>query len=268
MYGRPRCREIPRRLEHLINVINPFPPTDRALRDPNGLLAMGGDLAPGTLVSAYAQGIFPWFSDDEEILWWTPCPRLVLQTGNIHVSRSMSKFLRQSDWTLMYDAAFSEVIQNCATVARDGEATGTWITQEMRSAYQVLHKMGVAHSVEVYEANQLIGGLYGVLLGRVFFGESMFSLRSNASKVAFIALSRACAQGGVKLIDCQVDNPHLMSLGATSMPRKDFENHLRDAIKVTMEEILSDPLCLVPERRRTLPERLGSFDLRSMEQLL
>lgn len=229
---------------------------------------MGGDLAPATLVSAYAQGIFPWFSNDKEILWWTPCPRLVLQTGHIHISRSMRKFLRQSDWMLRYDSAFAEVIQCCATVARDGEGNGTWITQEIQSAYQTLHEMGVAHSVEVYDADQLIGGLYGILLGRVFFGESMFSLCSNASKVALIALTRACAKGGIKLIDCQVDNPHLLSLGATSMPRKDFENHLRDAIKVAMNDILSDPLCLIPERRQTLPERLGSIAPESMEELL
>jgi len=236
------------------------------MREPNGLLAMGGDLTPATLVSAYAQGIFPWFSDDEDILWWTPCPRLVLESGNIHVSRSMRKCLRHCDWTLRYDQTFSDVIQHCATVARD--ADGTWITQEMQGAYQTLHEMGVAHSVEVYEAGQLIGGLYGVLLGKMFFGESMFSLRSNASKVAFIALSKACAQGGVKLIDCQVDNPHLLSLGATSMPRKDFENHLRDAIKVNMDDILSNPLCLVPTRQQTLPERLGSVAAQAAEELL
>ena len=236
------------------------------MREPNGLLAMGGDLAPTTLVSAYAQGIFPWFSDDEEILWWTPCPRLVLESGGIHVSRSMRKCLRHSDWTLRYDQAFSEVIQHCATIARS--SNGTWITEEMQGAYQTLHEMGVAHSVEVYEAEQLIGGLYGVLLGKMFFGESMFSLRSNASKVAFIALSKACAQGGVKLIDCQVDNPHLLSLGATSMRRKDFENHLSDAIKVSMKDILSNPLCLVPARQQTLPERLGSVAAQSAEELL
>ena len=236
------------------------------MREPNGLLAVGGDLAPTTLVSAYSQGIFPWFSDDEDILWWTPCPRLVLESGKIHVSRSMRKCLRQCEWTLRYDHAFSAVIQHCATVARD--ADGTWITREMQEAYQTLHEMGVAHSVEVYEAGRLIGGLYGVLLGKMFFGESMFSLRTNASKVAFIALSKACAQGGVELIDCQVDNPHLLSLGATSMSRKDFENHLRDAIKVNMKDILSNPLCLVPTRQQTLPERLGSIAAQSAEELL
>ena len=266
MYGRTRCRKIPRRFRHAIEVINPFPPTDRAMREPNGLLALGGDLTPAMLLSAYAQGIFPWFSDNEEILWWTPCPRLVLQTRDIHISRSMRKLLRQSDWTLRYDRAFNKVIRYCATITRD--ADGTWITREMQSAYQTLHEMGVAHSVEVYEAGQLIGGLYGVLLGKMFFGESMFSLESNASKVACIALSKTCAQGGIDLIDCQVENPHLSSLGATLMARKDFENHLHGAIKISMEDILSNPLRLVPERRQSLPERLGSRALRSMGELL
>lgn len=238
------------------------------MTQPNGLLAAGGDLKPATLISAYAQGIFPWFDDDEEILWWTPCPRLVMRTSNVRISRSMRKHLRQSHCHLRYDSAFSEVIHHCATAARGGDVAGTWITEDMQAAYQKLHEIGIAHSIEVYEGNQLIGGLYGILLGHMFFGESMFSLCSNASKVAFIALNRTCAGAGVNLIDCQVDNPHLSSLGATTMPRRDFEKHLRGAIKVDMTDILKDPHCLVPERRQTLPERLRTSAPQLLEELL
>ena len=238
------------------------------MKEPNGLLAMGGDLTPVALISAYAQGIFPWFGNNEEILWWTPCPRLVLRTNEIHISRSMRKHLRRSHWKLRYDGAFDDVVHHCAHVARGEEAKGTWITHDMQAAYQTLHKMGIAHSVEVYEGRRLIGGLYGILLGEMFFGESMFSLCSNASKVALIALSRACAQAGIELIDCQVDNPHLSSLGASLMPRRDFENHLREAIKTDMADILKNPLCLVPEGSQTLTERLNGTVPQSLEQLL
>ena len=238
------------------------------MTEPNGLLAVGGDLSPATVLCAYAQGIFPWFGDDEEILWWTPCPRMVLRPSEIHISRSMRKHLRQSDWEIRYDSAFDDVITHCASVARGAEAAGTWITSDMQVAYQALHDMGVAHSVEVFENDRLIGGLYGVLLGQMFFGESMFSLCSNASKTAFIALSKACAQAGIDLIDCQIANSHLASLGATHMSRKDFENHLRDAIKVDMGDIFTNPLRLVPERRQTLDERLLNLVPRSLEELL
>ncbi len=227
-------------------MLNLFPPTAQALREPNGLLAVGGDLKPDTLISAYAQGIFPWFNEGEDILWWSPDPRLVVRTARVHISRSMRKALKANDWTLSYDDDFDAVIHHCASVDRGGRETGTWITEAMKGAYLRLHELGLAHSVEVKEHAQLVGGLYGVLLGNMFFGESMFSLKANASKAAFIALSRACHNSGIELIDCQVENPHLLSLGADLMSREDFENHVRDAIKVDMSLLLSQPLCMAP----------------------
>ena len=182
-------------------MVNPFPPTSRALREPNGLLAVGGDLQPETLISAYAQGIFPWFNEGEDILWWSPDPRLVLRTAEVHISRSMRKALKNSDWTLSYDDDFNAVIHHCANVDRGGREAGTWITEAMQDAYLRLHELGLAHSVEVREGGHLVGGLYGVLLGNMFFGESMFSLQANASKVAFIALSKACHNSDIELID-------------------------------------------------------------------
>ncbi len=225
-------------------MVNPFPPTSQAQREPNGLLAVGGDLQPETLISAYAQGIFPWFNEGEDILWWAPDPRLVMRTAEVHISRSMRKALKTNDWTLSYNDDFSAVIHYCASVDRSGPDAGTWITEAMQGAYIRLYELGLAHSVEVREHGRLVGGLYGVLLGTMFFGESMFSLQANASKVAFIALSRACHNSGIKLIDCQVENPHLLSLGADLMSREDFENHVRDAIKVDMRSLLSQPLCV------------------------
>jgi leucyl/phenylalanyl-tRNA--protein transferase len=237
---------------------NPFPPTSQALDEPNGLLAVGGDLEPSTLLCAYAQGIFPWFESDQEILWWSPDPRLTLRSEEIHISRSLKKAIRQCGWRLQYDAAFAVVVSHCAHSDRNQPEAGTWITPDMHAAYCALHDLGVAHSVEVYEADTLIGGLYGILLGNMFFGESMFSLQSNASKMAFLALSKACRDHGIDLIDCQVHNDHLVSLGAQTMPRQDFENHLRDAIKPPMQDILANPLCLVSDNPLPLEQRLGT----------
>ena len=241
-----------------MSLVNLFPPTSQALREPNGLLAVGGDLQPETLISAYAQGIFPWYNEGEDILWWSPDPRLVLRSAKVRISRSMRKALKTSDWTLSYDDDFNAVIHHCACVDRGGRETGTWITEAMQDAYLRLHKLGVAHSVEVREHGHLVGGLYGVLLGNMFFGESMFSLQTNASKVALIALSRACYNSDIELIDCQVENPHLLSLGADLMSREDFENHVQDAIKVDMQALLSTPLCMVSTPPLPLAMRLAN----------
>ena len=199
---------------------NPFPPTSQALDEPNGLLAVGGDLEPGTLLCAYAQGIFPWFESDQEILWWSPDPRLTLRSDAIHISRSLKKAIRQCGWRLQYDTAFADVVSHCAHAYRNQPGAGTWITTDMHAAYCALHDLGVAHSVEVYEEGTLIGGLYGILLDNMFFGESMFSLQSNASKMAFVALAKLCRDHSIEVIDCQVHNEHLVSLGAQTCPVK------------------------------------------------
>ena len=237
---------------------NPFPPTSQALDEPNGLLAVGGNLDPSTLLCAYAQGIFPWFESDQEILWWSPDPRLTLRSDQIHISRSLRKAIRQRGWRLQYDTAFADVMSHCAHADRKQPEPSTWITSDMHAAYCALHELGVAHSVEVYEAETLIGGLYGVLLGDMFFGESMFSLQSNASKMAFVALCKLCRNHGIDVIDCQVHNEHLVSLGAQTMPRKDFENHLRDAIKTPMTDVFANPFCLLSKESLPLEKRLGA----------
>ena len=172
---------------------NPFPPTSQALTEPNGLLAVGGDLTPETLISAYAQGIFPWFEPGQEILWWSPDPRSVLFPDRLHISRSLNKFLRKSTWRISCDTRFAEVVDRCASALRheDHDAEhSTWISAEMRHAYDALHQLGVAHSIEIADQDRLLGGLYGVMLGNVFFGESMFSDHTNGSKVALIALAQ------------------------------------------------------------------------------
>ena len=247
---------------------NPFPPTSQALDEPNGLLAVGGDLEPSTLLCAYAQGIFPWFESDQEILWWSPDPRLTLRSDQIHISRSLRKAIRQCGWRLQYDTAFADVMSHCAHADRKQPEPSTWITSDMHAAYCALHELGVAHSVEVYEAETLIGGLYGVLLGDMFFGESMFSLQSNASKMAFVALCKLCRNHGIDVIDCQVRNEHLVSLGAQTMPRKDFENHLRDAIKTPMTDVFANPFCLLSKESLPLEKRLGAQLAVTVEELL
>lgn len=204
-----------------------FPPTANALPEPNGLLAVGGDLSPGRLLCAYRRGIFPWYEQGQPILWWTPDPRMVVAPGRVHCSRSLEKFLRKSSWTVTLDCAFEQVVTACAG-ARP-KSRGTWITSQMREAYTQLHALGFAHSAEVFnDQNQLVGGIYGVALGRVFFGESMFSHRSNASKTAFITLARWLQLQGFELIDCQVANPHLSSLGAYEIDRNQFERLLSE----------------------------------------
>ena len=204
-----------------------FPPTHQALDDPAGLLAMGGDLSPERLLHAYSLGIFPWYSDDEPILWWTPDPRCVLFPEQLVVSKSLKKRLRKS-YTVTCNKAFAQVMSYCATV--DGRTNNTWINQEMLHAYIELHRLGHAHSIEVWFDTELIGGLYGLKIGRVFFGESMFSRATDGSKIALTALTQMCSKAGVKLIDCQVENPHLLSMGASLLPRLDFERILRENV--------------------------------------
>lgn len=197
-----------------------FPPPERAMAEPNGLLAAGGDLTPARLLQAYRRGIFPWFAPGQPILWWCPDPRTVVRPADLHVSRSMRKVLKQGRLRVAFDRNFPAVISACA--APRAGASGTWITPKMQDAYIELHRLGHAHSVEVYQDDELVGGLYGIALGRVFFGESMFSRVDNASKVAFITLVRQLEAWGFALIDCQMPTEHLFSLGASSMPRAEF----------------------------------------------
>ena len=201
----------------------PFPNVNLALKEPNGLIAIGGDLSIDRMLLAYENGIFPWYGEGEPILWYSPNPRMVITPDKLHVSKSLKKILHSSQFRVCIDMAFKEVILQCRTVQRPGQS-GTWIDDEMVKSYCQLHKLGYAHSYEVYKNDELVGGLYGVALGRVFFGESMFSLVSNASKVAFAHLlqkSKYC------LIDCQIENQHLESLGAFKMPRDLFIQQLK-----------------------------------------
>ncbi|MFB9867244.1 leucyl/phenylalanyl-tRNA--protein transferase [Vreelandella sulfidaeris] len=202
-----------------------FPPTATALDQPNGLLAAGGELTPAWLVNAYRHGIFPWFSDEDPILWWSPDPRMILLPEQFKQRRSLTKRLRHGGFHLTVDQHFDQVIQACAA-PRDEEA-GTWITAEMRDAYNRLHSLGIAHSIEVHQHGQLVGGLYGLAMGPVFFGESMFSRAPDASKVALAQLARAMREHGGKLIDCQMHTPHLASLGAITVARESFINYLK-----------------------------------------
>lgn len=203
----------------------PFPPADRALSRPDGLLAFGGDLSPPRLLNAYRHGIFPWYSDGQPILWWSPDPRMVFHTGAVHLSGRFRRTLRRSTWVARADTAFDRVIARCAQAPRRGQ-DGTWITTAMQDAYRQLHRMGHAHSVEVYAdaspGAPLLGGIYGVAVGRMFFGESMFSDASGGSKVALAALARWLHGQGCPLIDAQVENAHLLGLGAEHMARPRF----------------------------------------------
>lgn len=200
-----------------------FPPPE--LAEPGGLLAVGGDLSPQRLLLAYSMGIFPWFNEQDPILWWSPDPRCIFEPAELKVSRSLAKVLRQGGFTVTFDRAFAEVIDACAELRRHGE--GTWITAEMRQAYCRLHQMGYAHSVEAWRAGELAGGLYGVCLGRCFFGESMFHRVADASKVALVTLARHLQAQDFELIDCQLPSPHLASLGAREIPREEFLRRLR-----------------------------------------
>jgi leucyl/phenylalanyl-tRNA--protein transferase len=201
-----------------------FPDVTLALREPDGLLAVGGDLTPDRILSAYRRGIFPWYSDNQPILWWSPDPRTVLFPARLKISKSLRKTLRQGRFRVTMDHAFRRVIAACAA-PRPG-SSGTWITQEMANAYGALHETGRTHSVECWLDDQLVGGLYGVSIGRVFFGESMFSRVSDASKVAFAWLVRQLKAWKIGLVDCQIYSAHLASLGAEEIPRADFVKYL------------------------------------------
>jgi leucyl/phenylalanyl-tRNA--protein transferase len=199
----------------------PFPPAENALRQPDGLLAIGGDLSSQRLLNAYRHGIFPWYSEGQPILWWAPDPRMVFRTGGIGLSSRFRRALRHSTWQVRADTAFAQVIAACAGTPRPGQE-GTWITDAMQRAYLELHRLGHAHSVEVFDRDRLVGGLYGVAIGRMFFGESMYSGESGGSKIALAALAHRLHAWGWPLIDAQVENPHLLSLGAESWPRPEF----------------------------------------------
>lgn len=199
----------------------PFPPVAQALKEPNGLLAAGGDLSPQRLLSAYRQGIFPWFSPGEPILWWSPDPRMVLFPDELRITRSLAKTLRNAAYTVKSDTAFAQVIAACAATPRRGQR-GTWITPAMQAAYLRLHALGVAHSVETWQDGRLTGGLYGIAIGRVFCGESMFSHAANASKIALAHLCRYLSVHNFGMIDCQMETAHLSSLGARPIPRDDY----------------------------------------------
>lgn len=202
-----------------------FPDPALALRDPDGLLAIGGDLSPDRILSAYRQGIFPWYSNEQPILWWSPNPRTVLYPDHLKISRSLRKTLRKATFRVTMDEAFRQVLQACAE-PRKG-SSGTWITTEMSNAYSLLHRTGHTHSVEAWLDDELAGGLYGIAIGRVFFGESMFSRRTDASKVAFAYLVRQLKAWDFALVDCQVYSEHLASLGAEEIDRTDFIRLLR-----------------------------------------
>ncbi len=200
-----------------------------AMAEPDGLLAVGGDLGPERLLAAYAEGIFPWFDERSPILWWSPDPRLVLEPDRLHVSRSLRRTMRRSAWRVTADTAFERVIRSCAERPRPGQR-GTWITKEMIHAYVRLHRLGFAHSFEAWDGEGLAGGLYGVSLGAAFFGESMFAERKDASKVAFVRAVEWLVQRRIRLVDCQVRTEHLVSLGAREIPRNAFLARLAAAL--------------------------------------
>jgi len=210
----------------------PFPPLSAALAEPNGLLAAGGDLSPGRLVAAYARGIFPWYSEGQPILWWSPDPRMVLRVDEFRVSRSLRRRVQSGTFETRIDTAFRDVVVACAHTPRPGQG-GTWITQAMVDAYCELHRLGYAHSVESWRDGALAGGLYGVAVGRVFFGESMFARATDASKVALAALVALLQRLGVPLVDCQQETAHLASFGARPVPRAEFARALAELIHST-----------------------------------
>lgn len=204
-----------------------FPSPELARKD--GLLAFGGDLSEERLITAYSMGIFPWYSEGSPILWWSPDPRFILLPDELKVSRSLRKVINKGVFKVTMNTSFENVIRNCAEAPREGQS-GTWITEDMIEAYIRLHRSGYAHSVESWYEGELVGGLYGIILGKVFFGESMFSKMSNASKVAFVTIVERLKEQGFRLIDCQVRTEHLVSLGAREVPRRAFLEMLSKAI--------------------------------------
>lgn len=208
---------------------DPFPPTSKALKQPNGLLAAGADLTPGRLIEAYSQGVFPWFNADEPVLWWSPDPRMVLFPAELKVNRSLKKVIRNRKYEVRLDAAFTRVMHGCAQ-PREGQS-GTWISPLMIEAYTQLHKMGVAHSAETWIDGKLVGGLYGLALGRMFYGESMYTEVTDASKIAFVHLVWQLKRWGFGLIDCQMKTSHLSTFGAREIPRHDFMRQVSKLIQ-------------------------------------
>jgi leucyl/phenylalanyl-tRNA--protein transferase len=204
-----------------------FPPLTKALQDPNGLLAAGGDLSPERLLAAYSRGIFPWYSPGQPILWWSPDPRMVLFPAEFAPRRSLAKVLRNREYEVRCDTAFEQVMRHCAGTPREGQ-DGTWITEEILAGYCGLHARGHAHSIETWVDGKLVGGLYGVALGRAFYGESMFSHATDASKIAFCHLVRFLQTQACGIIDCQMRTDHLASLGAREIPRAEFAAHLTE----------------------------------------
>src|SRR5262245_7125439 len=207
-----------------------FPPVD--LASPEGLLAVGGDLRPERLLEAYRHGIFPWYSGNQPILWWSPDPRTVLFPEKLHISRSLKRRLRSGIFTVTFDTCFRDVMQHCAGPRLQYPEGGTWITAEMLEAYTEFHELGYAHSVETWQEGQLVGGLYGVALGGAFFAESMFMKVDDASKVALVSLVHQLQAWGFRLMDCQQSSPHVMALGAEEISRRDFLDHLAAALKL------------------------------------
>mgnify|MGYP006286841397 FL=1 len=205
-----------------------FPPVDKST--PEGIVAAGGNLSPGMLLSAYTQGIFPWYSEYEPILWWSPDPRFVLFPEELHISKSMGRVLKKEEFTCSADTCFERVIRSCREIERPGQP-GTWITNDMLEAYIELHRLGYAHSVEAWQGEDLAGGLYGVSLGKCFFGESMFSKKSNSSKAALIFLTGSLKERDFHFIDCQVYTSHLKSLGAREIPRREFIERLHQGLR-------------------------------------
>jgi leucyl/phenylalanyl-tRNA---protein transferase len=224
-------RAEPRVLLPWLRTTDPFPPVELALTDPNGLLAVGGDLSPSRLLEAYRRGIFPWFGDGDPVLWWSPDPRMVLRVDELRITRSLRKVVRSGRFTVTFDQAFEPVMRGCAE-PRAGQE-GTWITDDMLAAYTTLARMGYAHSVEAWCDGRLAGGLYGVAIGRMFFGESMFARQTDASKVAFVHLVRQLARWSVPMIDCQMSTAHLASLGAREIPRAEFVAELTRLTKAS-----------------------------------
>jgi len=226
---------------------DPFPPLTSALKHPNGLLAAGADLSPARLLDAYRQGIFPWYSDGEPVLWWSPDPRMVLIPSELKISRSLAKTLRNRSHEIRFDSAFEAVMHGCATRGADTAApgtaaSGTWITDEMRAAYLRLHELGYAHSVETWMEGELAGGLYGVAMGRMFYGESMFTRARDASKMAMVHLVRRLERHGYGMIDCQMHTGHLARFGARAIPRSEFSLRLRELVDYGMSPAKWDTL--------------------------
>lgn len=231
--------QLPGGLVAALNNEEPFPPLHTALREPSGLLAIGGQLTSKRLLEAYRQGIFPWFSVGDPVLWWSPDPRMVLFPSELKVATSLEKRLRRGAYEIRFNASFREVMEACSATPRPGQ-DGTWIVDEMIEAYSELHALGYAHSVETWMDGQLAGGLYGVCIGRMFYGESMFHRITDASKIAFVHMVRHAEASGIGMIDCQMKTEHLARFGAREIPRLDFSRRLAELVNLPARQHFSD----------------------------